>query len=1301
MRSKMSNHIKRRWIISAVSLAMFTMSLSVSAENKNYTFVAGDYKLEKADTGKTKIVMLDAGYSDIQSPGDPSIPQKIIEIKVPADVDLSDLGLSIVNIEKTKLDGEFDIIPQSPRYNGTMEDWGSDKNIVDGKNMNVYGKDVVYPRECVRLLSWIINKDLDTTNTAGHPTYKLMKHIRIAFMPFQYNPVEKTLIFMSKASITLSYNNKLNGINLKSLPSFAGAPEIDAGDTDYVIITTNATVAGSKRLADFVRMKTRQGHTVKVVTETDFNGLAGQAPNGRAEKIREWLKNNYLAMNINYVCLIGNPDPEDPLSPGDFVGDIPMKMCYPRFYEPSTRESPTDFFYADLVGNWDIDGDGIYGVDDSLVRALSPDPAIASTTFSARWAGEINSDSTEPYKFSAFFDDSVRVWVDGRLIIDSRSNNQPKDTTTDTMTLTAGHHSITVEYSQNTGHAVVKLYWQTPGNDKRFRDHSGIPSDHLFYIDPASGSYVSGGLNVTYYNNMNFTGTSKDTIDSKIDHIWSTGDNDPTNGRQTGSQVWVGRIPVYNNNYSSLDSILDKTIQYESADPSSIAWRKSILLPMKPSDINTPGINLGEGVKDKIAIPNSFSYFRIYDSNYVYKGSPVNPEATPCEIDTVQKYWKNGFGMVTWWTHGGDDGASGIFHSDSARNLNNTIPSFTFQASCQNGHPENSRNLGYALLKRGAVATVSASRNSWYGGGLDSVDQPHNAINECISYAYTRHVIDAGLPAGGAVSAFKADLPKVEMNAMDYNLYGDPDCYLLTTFHNQAPEADLGGPYSVDQGGTINLDASGSSDPEGDALQYRWDLDNDGAYEIPWTSSPYYSISKCEVYHAPVTVQVKDSLGLTNEATAEITFRNVNPTVEAGNNQTVNEGDLVAFNGSFTDPGCDPFSYSWTYGDMSGHIGTLNPSHNYGDNGDYLVTLRVDDGTGYGTDTLHVLVKNVAPTAHFDTIIQPSPLFILTGQTLTFKGSFTDPGWFDTHTSSWDFGDGTSDTGTLTEEHIQPDATGSTQVNKIYTKPGVFTITLTIRDDDGEESKVSKQITVLGNLHTTGSIVVGDRSKVYSPYVFGGTYAELGSLGLFKTTTLMVAGNAYLRSRGTVDGNVEVSTTCRKQDSSVVVTGYIHQGVPYTVTAIPTKTVSVGTKDTIVNNGQTATLSAGTYRDCIVRARSTLTITSGTYNFRSFTLEPGSTVIMNTSSGPIYINVNGQLNFGDRSTQIINPDPNMVSYYTNYNGNISVGTNNQIMSGAIIAPNATVNVYSGTNVKGVICTKVLRLEPDCTLDCGL
>lgn len=38
-----------------------------------------------------------------------------------------------------------------------------------------------------------------------------------------------------------------------------------------------------------------------------------------------------------------------------------MLMCWPRYPESEYRNSPTDYFYADLTGNWDSDGDGYYG----------------------------------------------------------------------------------------------------------------------------------------------------------------------------------------------------------------------------------------------------------------------------------------------------------------------------------------------------------------------------------------------------------------------------------------------------------------------------------------------------------------------------------------------------------------------------------------------------------------------------------------------------------------------------------------------------------------------------------------------------------------------------------------------------------------------------------------------------------------------------------------------------------------------------------------------------------------------------
>ncbi|MEE9507091.1 MAG: PKD domain-containing protein, partial [Thermoplasmata archaeon] len=55
---------------------------------------------------------------------------------------------------------------------------------------------------------------------------------------------------------------------------------------------------------------------------------------------------------------------------------------------------------------------------------------------------------------------------------------------------------------------------------------------------------------------------------------------------------------------------------------------------------------------------------------------------------------------------------------------------------------------------------------------------------------------------------------------------------------NKPPVANAGGPYEVDEGADILLDAGGSSDPNGDLLKYRWDLDDDGAWDTSWSSLP-------------------------------------------------------------------------------------------------------------------------------------------------------------------------------------------------------------------------------------------------------------------------------------------------------------------------------------------------------------------------------------------------------------------------------------------------------------------------------
>jgi hypothetical protein len=82
--------------------------------------------------------------------------------------------------------------------------------------------------------------------------------------------------------------------------------ESPAAPADYVIITTNDIRNKSIMLPFFVKLKEALGHTVRIVTEDDFDSLTGQAPNGRAEKIRRWLMDNCRGLGIEYLLLVGD-----------------------------------------------------------------------------------------------------------------------------------------------------------------------------------------------------------------------------------------------------------------------------------------------------------------------------------------------------------------------------------------------------------------------------------------------------------------------------------------------------------------------------------------------------------------------------------------------------------------------------------------------------------------------------------------------------------------------------------------------------------------------------------------------------------------------------------------------------------------------------------------------------------------------------------------------------------------------------------------------------------------------------------
>jgi len=103
----------------------------------------------------------------------------------------------------------------------------------------------------------------------------------------------------------------------------------------------------------------------------------------------------------------------------------------------------------------------------------SPAASIASDSFSARWSGQVKADHSETYTFYTTANDGVRLWVDGKLIVNRWSNGST--TNTATIPLVAGKwYPIKLEYYEGVKTANVKLEYSSPSTARKV-----IPSDHL------------------------------------------------------------------------------------------------------------------------------------------------------------------------------------------------------------------------------------------------------------------------------------------------------------------------------------------------------------------------------------------------------------------------------------------------------------------------------------------------------------------------------------------------------------------------------------------------------------------------------------------------------------------------------------------------------------------------------------------------------------------------------------------------------------------------------------------------------
>ncbi len=231
-------------------------------------------------------------------------------------------------------------------------------------------------------------------------------------------------------------------------------------------------------------------------------------------------------------------------------------------------------------------------------------------------------------------------------------------------------------------------------------------------------------------------------------------------------EVYTGRIPYYGN-IADTDAILQKIINYENA--TDVDWRRNVILPMVPLDEKTPSYQLGEQIKHNILEPEAISSDRIYDRTY---GVLPPPEYLRSDAYPATVWSQNQYGLNVWMTHGWSQGASGIISTGDVSNLDDFHPAATYQGSCSNSEPENSNNLGYALLKRGAIATIGATRVSWYYVGQSNFTNTTSIGG--LGYQYARRLVERQ-SCGRAIYDTKEALSLgILKNYYVMMLYGDP-----------------------------------------------------------------------------------------------------------------------------------------------------------------------------------------------------------------------------------------------------------------------------------------------------------------------------------------------------------------------------------------------------------------------------------------------------------------------------------------------------------------------------------------------
>ncbi|MFN7118576.1 MAG: PKD domain-containing protein, partial [Saprospiraceae bacterium] len=278
---------------------------------------------------------------------------------------------------------------------------------------------------------------------------------------------------------------------------------------------------------------------------------------------------------------------------------------------------------------------------------------------------------------------------------------------------------------------------------------------------------------------------------------------------------------------------------------------------------------------------------------------------------------------------------------------------------------------------------------------------------------------------------------------------------------------------------TVVLNASESSDADGNIVSYTWNFGDDTPEITTNTPTVTHTYAANAGISFTISLVVEDNNSAKGQAETTISFNRLPVALFTISPTMIGIDSLMVTLDAATssDPEGSSLMYSWDFGDGSDFGEGVSVTHTYTDLGTFPIVLTVTDELG-GTSTA---TKEVTVHGRPEAQLVANPVVGSAPLTVNFDASTsTDDGSIVSY--SWDFGDGSAGSG-VTTSHT-------------YNTVGDFTVVLTVTDNLGATDTATVKITASANPAPV-AIITADQTSGLAPLTVNfdaGTSTDDGSI---------------------------------------------------------------------------------------------------------------------------------------------------------------------------------------------------------------